>query len=549
MTPQVSPSEDPSPLRWIEARLAERPQNAGLWYAKGLLLEKAGDLDGARQAFERVLQLHPDHPKALEAQGKLLFRMERYQEAFDGFERLTRQLPNDEEVWYYCGASLLKANRAERALPFYDRALEINPDYSQAIRGRAQATTLLAAAETRPPEEEVPVPVRYTSGPHPPGRPSFADLLQRAETAYYDEDYDVALQAYDDVLERDERRADAWEGKARVLTRLARFSEAAECYARAARVQPRDISFLLQRGRLLREEGRLEDALDSLQAAVEADEASVEAEVERREIASEIRSQKEGGAKRTRSWGKEEPRLQMALPTHIDLLDRALGGGITPGSVILVTGPPGTYKTTLCFWILYQLCLDQGIKGLLITLEQSKSNLIRHLISLGIDPTPAAGTLRILDLAEYRTKLRPKGGRHAWLEVLAQKLEEVHQRGVEVVALDSLEALETLAEFPHRRREFRRLFNLFRRLNLTAFLIAERYELELEGEPVRVVDLPEYLADGVLELTWRWRAGEAEAQRGLRIAKMRDRPHPTSLFYLYWDRGLTMARVLTAPPR
>ncbi|MFQ5838209.1 MAG: tetratricopeptide repeat protein [Thermoplasmata archaeon] len=786
-----------TPLEWLESQLAQRPEDTGLWYAKGALLAKEGELEKALDAFDRVLWLDRDHLKAHEAKGKALFRLRRYLEAHRAFEELTHKVPRDEEYWYYSGECLLKLGRYTEALGFYDKALDINPNYTDAWYGkgnalkgvgkeetpaeRRESTEVLderlgkfqealkcfsqvlqldpenmeaigeegallcemgnyeeglarieKAIRTRPQnlrfihekaeilrrmgkEDEARDMYRklaerpfskgedwdpdswyakaYASfqmedfkdtiehcdrtlelSPHDPrawrikgdalakigeyaeaiqcyeksvqSKPRYEhawlglakalrrageteealraydralevnpffveawyekgtlqyvshrftealdsfkealrvdpehegslrikekveallaggtgskalekvdDLLMKAESAAYGEDYEEALRLYDEVLEMDQQEIRAWDGKAKILTRLSRFSEAAQCYEKSLQVKPGDTEAWLNRGRALREQGRLGEALRSFEEALKLGPQSLTAQVEMKEVLEEIKQRQETQeqVEEVEEAPPEVPAYEVPeippFSTHIRVLDSSMEGGVSPGSVVLVTGMPGTFKTSLCFWVLYQQCLKEGRRALFVTLEQSKESLLRHVASLGLDPAAAAGKLRIVDLTPYRREFRPKSSPDEWLQILKKKVKEARKAGVEAFVLDSLEALEAMAAFDDRRREIYRLFEFLRSLELTCFIIAERYEFVYDDEVIRVYDAADYLADGILELTLKEREDGA-LQRALRIAKMRDRKHVTSLYFLYWDKGFKLTQALVGP--
>ena len=62
----------------------------------------------------------------------------------------------------------------------------------------------------------------------------------------------------------------------------------------------------------------------------------------------------------------QEDRMQ----TEIEELDRVLGGGVVPGSLVLVGGDPGIGKSTLLLQVCKRLS-DQGRKVLYISGEES----------------------------------------------------------------------------------------------------------------------------------------------------------------------------------
>src|SRR4051812_3654701 len=57
-------------------------------------------------------------------------------------------------------------------------------------------------------------------------------------------------------------------------------------------------------------------------------------------------------------------------PTGIPEFDRVLGGGVVPGSLVLLGGPPGIGKSTLMLQVAEGLC-RRGRKGLYISGEES----------------------------------------------------------------------------------------------------------------------------------------------------------------------------------
>ncbi len=60
--------------------------------------------------------------------------------------------------------------------------------------------------------------------------------------------------------------------------------------------------------------------------------------------------------------------------THIQELDRALGGGLVPGTLILIGGDPGIGKSTLMLQALYGLA-NQGHKVLYVSGEESRQQI------------------------------------------------------------------------------------------------------------------------------------------------------------------------------
>ena len=81
----------------------------------------------------------------------------------------------------------------------------------------------------------------------------------------------------------------------------------------------------------------------------------------------------------------KEPRLQLGMPE----LDRLLGGGIVPGSLVLIGGEPGIGKSTLSL----QIPLVSGLKTLYVTGEESARQVkmrADRLAGIAAEATPSS---------------------------------------------------------------------------------------------------------------------------------------------------------------
>jgi KaiC/GvpD/RAD55 family RecA-like ATPase len=233
------------------------------------------------------------------------------------------------------------------------------------------------------------------------------------------------------------------------------------------------------------------------------------------------------------------------LPTNVDGLDEVLAGGIPEGHVVLVSGAPGTMKTSLTYHILHTNAV-QGTRGMYISLEQSRASLLDHTEGLGYRLDETNENLSILDLAMLRKKLAGKA-EQPWMDLF--KLYTQGIRGsfdYRLLVLDSLDALEILAKFREPRRDMFSLIRWLRDLRCTAFLLGE-LPTDVGRSGGRPADFAkhkeEYLADGILHLRLA-RQGEFGMQRQLRVVKMRGTRHDTGYHALVFDGGLKVTRIL-----
>ena len=85
------------------------------------------------------------------------------------------------------------------------------------------------------------------------------------------------------------------------------------------------------------------------------------------------------------------------IPTGIPELDRVLGGGLVPASVVLVGGEPGVGKSTLLLACLKAIS-DTGSRAVLVTGEESKAQ-----VKLRADRLGGSGAIEILAETELET--------------------------------------------------------------------------------------------------------------------------------------------------
>jgi KaiC/GvpD/RAD55 family RecA-like ATPase len=231
----------------------------------------------------------------------------------------------------------------------------------------------------------------------------------------------------------------------------------------------------------------------------------------------------------------------MELPrvkSRIDGFDDVLGGGVPKGSVVIVTGMPGTMKSSLAYAILLNNARDDGAKCLYVSLEQTKSSLENQMEAMGFDMDLARRSIHILDVGTIQKDL----GRSAtkpWMEFLRRTVETKRRiDGVDLIVFDSLEALEVLARFSDRRSELFHFFQWLRDVGGTSFVLTEAppEPSYLILDPGQARDDAGYLADGIVHLKLH-PLSDVEMQRRVRVLKLRGSNHKTGFYALLFEGG------------
>jgi len=222
------------------------------------------------------------------------------------------------------------------------------------------------------------------------------------------------------------------------------------------------------------------------------------------------------------------------IKTYVRGFDDLLGGGLPQGYVVLVSGAPGTMKSSLAFSVLYQNALEEGRKSAYFTLEQSKDLTLEHMASMGMGDERAWEHLTLLDMGNIRKNLSFLQGRGTWLELFKMYCNNVMKADtISTLVVDSLDVLETMAKMQDRRSELYFLFEWLRDLGPLSIVISERpMDLGPLGHPPDEA----YLSDGIIHLEMH-PASDLFVQRRLRVVKMRATRHETGYYALAFEDG------------
>jgi len=238
---------------------------------------------------------------------------------------------------------------------------------------------------------------------------------------------------------------------------------------------------------------------------------------------------------RVETLSAPRPKAEDRIRTFIDNFDEVLEGGIPRGHVVLVSGPTGTMKSSLALSVLHNNRL-KGLKGLYISLEESRESLVRTMTKLGFSTDEDF----IVDIGRLRTEHEDAEEAKDWFQILSTYLSRrVERSPVNLLVIDPLNSLYSLAEIENPRKEIFHFFNFLRDLGVTAFIIAES-ELD-EGAYSYHED---FVADGALALRFSTNAS-GKVELLLRCVKMRHTNHSRDYFRLKFESGRFLAEMTT----
>jgi KaiC/GvpD/RAD55 family RecA-like ATPase len=180
-------------------------------------------------------------------------------------------------------------------------------------------------------------------------------------------------------------------------------------------------------------------------------------------------------------------------------LERVFRTDIDPSKVVLVSGPPGSMKTSFCYSMMSQYLANTGEHGLYITLEESADSHLNNMKSLGLK---LSSNLEISDFTDLRELDEIVEGEDTtdYLHLIEQTIRYFKKRYGDqftVFTLDSLGALYSLMEdVTGMRKKMFYFFKNLREFNLTSFVVMERSP----GTPSDLLGNEGFLVDGIIEM-------------------------------------------------
>jgi circadian clock protein KaiC len=194
------------------------------------------------------------------------------------------------------------------------------------------------------------------------------------------------------------------------------------------------------------------------------------------------------------------------ISTGVAGLDKLIEGGVPKGSVVLVSGAPGTGKTILGMQFL-ESAIKKGKKCAYVTIEEHPSKILEQAKQFGFFAKPP----EMISAQDVKYDLGWKKP-DAVLDKIKLTLEKVGKKKVEVVVIDSISSL-SLEDGLSARQLTRTLIEGLYKIGVTAIVTGEALQGDYPDE------VTPFLVDGVIVMELD--SLGSEVSRSIMVRKMR----------------------------
>jgi KaiC/GvpD/RAD55 family RecA-like ATPase len=230
------------------------------------------------------------------------------------------------------------------------------------------------------------------------------------------------------------------------------------------------------------------------------------------------------------------------IKTYVDGLDERLHGGLPHGHAVLISGTPGTMKSTLAYYILYHNARAERKEGIYITFEQTRDSLIAQMNALGLPYDVVKDYLTILDMATMRGEIDDFGVKTTWVQMAQQAIKETYERhGADIIAFDSLGIFQLVAGLDQPRAQLYQFLKRIKQIGATSMWISE-----MDGDTQKYARWDEdFLMDGVIHITQQQRR-ETDFEFWTRVVKMRGIAHEKNFLSLnFGANGFSVSKIIS----
>ncbi|MEM3342191.1 MAG: RAD55 family ATPase [Thermoplasmata archaeon] len=163
------------------------------------------------------------------------------------------------------------------------------------------------------------------------------------------------------------------------------------------------------------------------------------------------------------------------LSTYIPQLDAAMDGGLCIGHHYMLTGPVGSGKTSLAYYILFSSAKVSSIGSIFVSFTMTEVKIKQMAQAMGFNHEEVARKLILVDRVQLLSLIESYGATQTSLpNILKVKVQNLRETaGCGLVVLDSITAMKIILSIKDPVTEITRFIEMADKLGLTTISINE----------------------------------------------------------------------------
>lgn len=220
------------------------------------------------------------------------------------------------------------------------------------------------------------------------------------------------------------------------------------------------------------------------------------------------------------------------VKTGIDGVDSILGGGISQGATVLLSGSPGTGKSIFGLQYLYNGAVEFDERGVYLSFEENREDIKQSALSIGFDEWPDLVDNGEVKIYDKQVLLREND----FSSTLDRLLSDVQEMEYSRLVMDSLTMFSLFFDTEKEKRTYLLQFaDILSENGFTSLLISEQGAMFPDAE----ITLENFMTDGNIFLIQT--PTESGVNRYLWVAKMRKQNIENDIFPMdIADGGITV---------
>ncbi|MBI5223260.1 hypothetical protein HY990_02465 [Candidatus Micrarchaeota archaeon] len=225
------------------------------------------------------------------------------------------------------------------------------------------------------------------------------------------------------------------------------------------------------------------------------------------------------------------------IKSGIPGLDSILGGGVIENSIVTVSGPTGSGKSTLGMQFIYKGAMEENEPGLYISIEETRGDFLFHMSGYKWDLGKLEKERKLIFL-DYPV--------HEVDQILSQNSAVqgiISSTGAKRVVIDSIMPVALyFANDDDRKRGFVKFIENLRRWNVTTLLLTQ----DAEDNKQRSSHGIETFTDGWINFFYKFDEKTMERTKYIEVVKMKGSVHSTKAHMVKIDEnGISIGETRT----